>query len=69
MNLKNWSPGMSPEEQKWFDACPKALLFEIARQFGMRIADEFTDDGAFRAMRNEWEVLHAQGLCPQKPPK
>jgi hypothetical protein len=67
-NLKNWLPDMTPEEMAWFDKCPKAVLFEIARQFGMRIADDFTTEGAFAAMKNEWDVLHVQEIVPQKPP-
>ena len=66
-NLKNWLPGMDAAERMWFDACPKAVLFEIARQFGMRVADDFTAEGAFEVMRNEWKVLHAQAIVPQKP--
>lgn len=66
-NLKNWQPDMSTEERIWFDACPKAVLFEIARQFGMRVGDEFTADGAFAVMKEEWRVLHSQNIVPQRP--
>lgn len=65
-NLKNWSPDMSLAERLWFDKCPKAVLFEIARQFGMRIADDFTTEGAFAAMAKEWDILHSNGIVPQK---
>lgn len=68
-NLKNWLPEMTDAELAWFDKCPKAVLFEIARQFGMRVADSFTAEAAFDAMQNEWDVLHAQDIVPQKPPK
>ena len=68
-NLKNWMPDMTAAEHAWFDKCPKAVIFEIARQFGMRVADDFTAEGAFAAMKNEWDVLHAQNIVPQKPPK
>lgn len=68
-NLKNWLPEMTGDELIWFDKCPKSVLFEIARQFGMRVADDFTADGAFAAMKTEWDVLHAQQIVPQKPPK
>lgn len=68
-NLKNWLPDLTPAERAWFDKCPKAVLFEIARQFGMRLACNFTADAAFTTMRNEWDVLHVQGIVPQKPPK
>lgn len=68
-NLKNWLPGMTEAEMRWFDKCPKAVLFEIARQFGMRIADEFTAEASFSLMQNEWECLHSNQIVPQKPPK
>ncbi len=66
-NLKNWLPDMSDEEQQFFDKCPKAVLFEIARQFGMRVADDFTADGGFKAVQDEWAILHQNGIVPQKP--
>jgi hypothetical protein len=65
-NLKNFLPPMTLSEREWFDKCPKAVLFEIARQFGMRVADDFTEDAAFAAMQNEWSVLHSQGIVPQR---
>jgi hypothetical protein len=68
-NLKNWLPDMTTEERAFFDKCPKAVLFEIARQFGMRIADDFTSEGGFSATRDEWRILHENGIVPQKPPK
>ena len=34
-NLKNLLPPMTDAERNWFDSCPKAVLFEIARQFAM----------------------------------
>jgi hypothetical protein len=66
-NLKNFLPPMTLSEREWFDKCPKAVLFEIARQFAMRVADDYTEDAAFATMQNEWDVLHSQGLVPQKP--
>ena len=66
-NLKNWMPDMTPAERMWFDACPKAVLFEIARHFGMRIADDFTAEAAFAQMQSEWNALHANQIVPQKP--
>ncbi len=68
-NLKNWLPEMTEVERAWFDKCPKAVLFEICRQFGMRVADDFTPDAAFAVMVEEWSVLHSQNIVPQKPPK
>ena len=68
-NLKNWLPGMTIEEHLWFDACPKSVLFEIARQFGMRCDGDFSEAGGFNKMKKEWDVLHVQNIVPQKPPK
>lgn len=68
-NLKNWLPEMTADERHWFDKCPKAVLFEIARQFGMRVGDNFTAEAAFAVMREEWSVLHDNGIVPQKPAK
>ena len=68
-NVKNWLPDLTQEERKWFDRCPKSVLFEIARQFGMRVADDFTAEGAFSVMQEEWRVLHMQEIVPQKPPR
>lgn len=68
-HLKNWMPYMNAEERAWFDKCPKAVLFEIARQFGMRLGDDFTAEGAFAVIRNEWSLLHQQDIVPQKPPR
>lgn len=66
-NLKNWSPEMSLSEAAWFDKCPKAVLFEIARQFAMRCSDNFSAEAAFRTMQAEWDALHANGIVPQRP--
>ena len=66
-NLKNFLPPMTEQELAWFDKCPKAVLFEIARQFGMRVADDFSEEAAFKVMQDEWRILHEQGLVPQKP--
>lgn len=68
-NLKNWLPDMTAEEREFFDKCPKAVLFEIARQFGMRVADDFSAEGAFLAIRQEWTILAQQNIVPQKPPR
>lgn len=66
-HVKNWQPDMTIGELDWFDRCPKAVLFEIARQFGMRVADNFTMDAGFAAMVEEWSILHANGIVPQRP--
>lgn len=68
-HLKNWMPDLTDEERKWFDKCPKAALFEIARQFAMRLGDEFSAEVAFKTMVNEWQLLSQQDIVPQKPPK
>ena len=64
--VRNWLPPMSREEMAWFDACPKAVLFEIARQFAERLVDE-SNATAFDVITNEWRCLYQNGLVPQKP--
>lgn len=67
-NLKNWMPNMDPAEQLWFDACPKAVLFEIARQLASLCCDSCDGfEAAFARMQEEWAALHANGIVPQKP--
>lgn len=68
-NLKNWLPNMTRDELRWFDKCPKAVLFEIARQFAMLANGEEDAEAAFARMRSEWDALHVNGVVPQKPPK
>jgi hypothetical protein len=70
-NMKNWLPDMDLGERLWFDACPKSVLFELARQFAMRLGeeDEPSVDEAFRIMQREWEILHMNEIVPQKPVK
>lgn len=66
-HLNHILPDLTADELAWFDKCPKAVLFEIARQFGMRVADEFTAEAGFEIMVEEWKALHANGIVPQKP--
>jgi hypothetical protein len=66
-NVKNWNPGFSLSEAVWFKKCPKAVLFEIARQFAMRLGDNFTTESAFAVMCEEWRLLHENGIVPQHP--
>jgi len=65
----NWQPSTSLSESEWFDKVPKSVLFEIARQLAMRVADDFTAEAAFRTMAAEWQALHDNGIVPQKPAK
>lgn len=66
-NLKNLLPPMTLSEREWFDKCPKAVLFEIARQFGMRVADDFSAEAGFAEMVKEWQSLYDNAIVPQKP--
>ena len=74
-NLKNWQPDMTQDEQAWFDACPKAVLFWLAAECCRPVRDSsrpyaaIADDAeaAFARMREEWAALHANGIVPQKP--
>lgn len=66
-NLKNWQPGMTDAERRWFDACPKSVLFEMCRQLGMIAVGEEDADKAFLRMQEEWVALRANGIVPQRP--
>ena len=65
----NWHPSMSLSESEWFDKVPKSVLFEIARQLAMRVADDYCAEAGFAEMVKEWEALHSCGVVPQKPAK
>ena len=65
----NWQPPMSLSEREWFDRVPKSVLFEIARQFAMLVAEDHSEGAAIAHMAKEWEVLKLNGLVPQKPAK
>jgi hypothetical protein len=67
-NPNNWLPELTPIEAYWYHRCPKGVLFEIARQFGMRMVGQFTTEAAFKAMQDEWDTLHWKRIVPQKPP-
>lgn len=58
---------MTSDERAWFDACPKAVLFEMCRQLATLACGEEDADKAFVRMREEWEALHGNGIVPQKP--
>lgn len=66
-NLKNWLPEMTDAERRWFDACPKSVLFEMCRQMAQLVVGEEDADKAFARMQEEWAALHANGIVPQKP--
>jgi hypothetical protein len=66
-NLKNWQPEMTGPERRWFDACPKAVLFEMCRQMAMLACGEEDADKAFARMQDEWATLHWGGIVPQRP--
>ena len=67
-NPNNWLPELTPVEAYWYQRCPKGVLFEIARQFGMRITGQLTNEAAFKVMQDEWDALHCRRIVPQQPP-
>lgn len=69
MAANKWQGPMTLSERDWFEKVPKAVLFEIARQFAMICADDFTAEAAIAHMAKEWETLHENGIVPQKPAK
>lgn len=63
-----WRNDMTPAETEWFAACPKAVLFEIAKSFAM-LQSEGDEAKAFALLQSEWTTLHTNKIVPQKPYK
>src|SRR4051794_38208436 len=71
MNLKNWSnPEWKQGDRDVLDAAPKAVLYEIARRMAVCVhgtsCDHFHEMAA--SVIAEWQILHENGIVPQKPP-
>lgn len=52
----------SPRGVDLFRRTTKRELWEIAFQFGMRIADDFSEEGGLDAMEEEKRTLKEQGI-------
>ena len=63
-----WRNEMTGAEAEWFAACPKAVLFEIAKSFAM-LQSEGDETKAFDLLQAEWATLHTNRIVPQKPYK
>lgn len=52
-----------------FDA-PKAVWMALAFSLAMRCSEGGIDDfdGAHKVIAEEWRILHANGIVPQRPP-
>lgn len=61
-----WRSKMTADEAEWFAACPKAVLFEIAKSFAM-LQSEGDEAKAFELLQGEWSALNMNGIVPQKP--
>lgn len=59
--------GITPEMSKWFEKCPKMVLFMIAYSVCLQRTGDEDPRAAFNMMREEWEVLYANKFVPQKP--
>jgi hypothetical protein len=66
-HINHWHPHMTDDERAWYDACPKSVLFEMARQLAALAIGEEDVDKAFVRMQEEWAALHSNDICPQKP--
>lgn len=63
-----WAAQMTAEQSRFFHACPKAVLFEIARYLALQIVGEENGfDAAFSRLNEEWHALYCNGIVPQKP--
>jgi hypothetical protein len=66
-HINNWMPTMTADERAWFDRCPKAVLFVIARELAMLRTGGEDRSAAFSLMKDEWGAQHQSGHVPQKP--
>jgi hypothetical protein len=67
VNLKNH---INDYQSKYpaFDRTPKAVIAAIAVSLAMRLSgDDFIK--ASQLVAEEWEILHANGIIPQRPIK
>lgn len=59
--------------ERLFDKTPKAVFAAIAVSFLKRLgggeSDTDTPAAIQAAILNEWSILHANGIVPQKPSK
>lgn len=67
MNVQNKTNEYAAALGDLFDRTPKAVLAAIAVSVCTQGGD-FLDEAAGRLL-HEWDVLHANGIVPQKPPK
>lgn len=72
MHLKNWqNDEWRKPDRLVLEACPKSVLYEIARRMAVCVHGDSCD--AFGQMAasvaKEWGILHENGIVPQKPPK
>lgn len=49
-----------------FDSTPKAVVAAVAFALAMRLCND-NQEQAEALLREEWSVLHANGIIPQKP--
>jgi hypothetical protein len=53
---------------KLFENIPKTVLAAIAVSFASRI-EECSAERTSAFIQKEWEILHLNGIVPQKPPR
>lgn len=67
MHLKNKSNEYAAVLGSTFDAIPKTVLAAIVISFAMRIEPDLHDSEFENFIFKEWQVLHQNGIVPQKP--
>ncbi len=50
-----------------FERTPKAVIAAICYSLAERLGTQYGEDGAVETIRDEWHVLYANGIVPQKP--
>lgn len=68
MPFKTFNEYQKQLSRDFYEKCPKAVFAALAVSFVMRaMGGEFED--VQQHLAEEWAVLHANGVIPQKPPK
>lgn len=67
MNRFNLNNAYADELGAMFDQTPKAVFAALAVSFGTQGGDFLPE--AIKRLVDEWQILHDNGIVPQKPPK
>ena len=57
---------MNAVGERAIDEAPKAVWVALAYSLAL-ISNEGSHEGAIKTLREEWKILHENGIIPQKP--